>query len=127
MRKILILVAAALLLCACTHKNDFQYLTTHPKYLEQLLANCNREVATTSQQEQVCATAEQARQEVHRLLQIVMASPQNFGKEIIREQQKLASLKQQYGKKPTADLNTMIDAQKALIDRHLAICKYVGE
>lgn len=126
-KKCIFLCLVAVLLSSCSERDDFQYLTTHPKFLEHLVQTCATESATTTKQASTCNTAQQARQEVARLLHTLMASPQQFGKEIIAKQQKLAVLKEDYKKNPSVANAKKIKQQQKLIARYLAVSKFAGE
>ncbi len=127
MHKFLILVITALFLTGCEHKDSYQYLTTHPKELEQLLSQCREMPISQSLQDMHCITAETARQEVSGLLNDAQTSIQGFGQKIMTAQIKLADLKSQYQKTPSSSLATAIHDQQDYIARLLAICSYIGE
>ena len=127
MRKCLILMTMALFLTACENRDSYQYLTTHPKELEQLLSQCRDMPIAQSLRDMNCITAENARQEVASLLNEAQTSIQGFGQKIMATQIELADLKSQYQKNPSSSLATAIHDQEDYIARLLAICSYIGE
>ncbi len=127
MRKGFALILIILFLTACEHKNSYQYLTTHPKELEQVLSQCSVMPINQSLHDADCMTAENARQEVSNLLNEAQISIQGFGQKIMTAQIKLASLESQYQQNPSSSLATAIRAQQDYIARLLAICSYIGE
>lgn len=126
-KKSLLLCLMVLLLSSCAERDDYQYLTTHPKFLERMIKSCETEPATTTSQAQTCNTAEKAKQEVSHLLHNLMSSPQQFGKDIIAAQQILAAYKAAYKKHPSKANAEKVFKQQKLIARYLAISKFVGE
>jgi len=127
MRKFFLLMVISLFLAACSHQPSYQYLTTHPKELEQLLAQCRAMPISQSLHDMNCTTAENARQEVAALLTEVQNSVQGFGQKIMTAQNRLSDLKSQYQKTPSSNLARAIHDQQDYIARLLAICSYIGE
>lgn len=122
-----ILITVVLFLAGCNRQYTYQYLTTHPKVLEQVLIQCRATPISRSSQDINCMTAENARQEVTMLLNEVQASIQGFGQKVMAAQSRLADLKIQYQQQPSPKLHKMLQVQQDYIARLLAICSYVGE
>ena len=127
MYKFMGLMTVALFLTGCNHQYSYQYLTTHPAELEQLLSQCREMPISQSSQDINCITAENARQEVAGLLNEAQTSIQGFGQKIMVAQIKLADLETQYQKIPSSTLATAIHDQQDYVARLLAICSYIGE
>lgn len=127
MNKFFGLIILVLFLSGCEHQYSYQYLTTHPKVLEQVLSHCQEMSVSDASQNMTCIYAQNAREEVGALLNEVTANIQGFGKKIIAAQTKLAEIKGQYQKDPSSKLAADIQSQQDYIARLLAICDYVGE
>lgn len=127
MYKIFGLMILSLCLFGCGHPYSYQYLTTHPRILEQVLADCQQASVSNTSESTTCVVAENARQEVAGLLTEISSNIQGFGQKILAAQNNLLDLKIAYQKNPTAKLQLQIQSQQDYIARLLAICSYVGE
>ncbi len=127
MHKLWGIIIIIFVLSGCHHQDSYQYLTTHPKILEQLLNHCNTMPISQASEDASCMTAENARQEVTVLLNEIQTSLQGFGQKIIAAQIKLTDLKTEYQHQPSSKLAAAIQDQEDYIARLLVICSYVGE
>ena len=125
--KLLGLMGLSLCVLACDREYTYQYLTTHPKILEQVLANCQQTSLSDATSSIDCVNAENARQEVAGLLNEVTANLQGFGQKILAAQNTLADLEFEYHKRPSEKLQAAVTSQQDYIDRLLAITSYIGE
>ena len=122
-----LLPVLAFILTGCTQKFNYQYLATHPKILEQVLANCAKMPVLQSSENNKCIDAENARQEVAGYLEEVRVSMEGFGQKILKTETKLASLKAADKKNPSEKSAKAVQVQKDYLARLVAITKYIGE
>jgi len=107
--KLIYVFIFSLLLMSCQNELTYDYLLTHPKFLQSQYENCE------NVERPQCEIIRRAAMDFSALVKHQMQDPERFGAEVRDTQQQLLILKNTYEKEKTPE------AKKALEDQQLQL------
>lgn len=121
MNKYLLLIFMMTGLCSCTMKDE-QYYRNHPKELQKIIEQCNKQQSVSERCEQMKSLAIR----MNGLAYQLQLSPQSFGNKILLLQQTIATQVEQLKKEgPHIDIKKHLEQnQRQLVDL-LAVVKWL--
>lgn len=113
--KLIYIFFFSFLLMSCQNKLTYDYLLTHPQYLQSQYERCeNVELPE-------CEMIRRAAMDFGALVKHQMQNPDRFGQEIREAQQQLIELKSSYAKNNTPDAKQAVEDQQRKLNGMYAV------